>query len=266
MPPRRLIHHADELRELAERQQLPIDLVERDFVLVSIAALLVEDFPGQLCFKGGFVLRHVHGHLRLSGDVDTTRTAPPKHKLEAADVRRTIERAGRTLVRVRAKDPATDSARSLDFDRIDYTTDNGGKGRVAVEVSYREAVVLEPHEAMIGAPYYEPFAVPVLRPEEIVAEKLRALAQRSRPTDLSDLAWLLERVGAELDDALVAELVARKFVPGLVAPGDHQGRVLQQIDGFAGVYDDQVPALAPDAPAYSAASKLVKARLARFFS
>jgi predicted nucleotidyltransferase component of viral defense system len=108
--------------------------------------------------------------------------------------------------------------------------------------------------------------VPVLRPEEIIAEKLRALAQRSRPTDLSDLAWLLERVGAELDDALVAELVARKFVPGLVAPGDHQGRVLQQIDGFAGVYDDQVPALAPDAPSYSAASKLVKARLARFFS
>lgn len=185
MPPRRLIHHADELRELAELQQLPIDLVERDFVLVSIAALLVEDFPGQLCFKGGFVLRHVHGHLRLSGDADTTRTAPPKHKLEAADVRRTIERAGRTLVRVRAKDPATDSARSLDFDRIDYTTDNGGKGRVAVEVSYREAVVLEPREAMIGAPYYEPFAVPVLRPEEIVAEKLRALASApGLPTSL----------------------------------------------------------------------------------
>lgn len=68
MPPRRLIHHADELLELAEQQQLPIDLVERDFVLVSIAALLIEDFPGQLCFKGGFVLRHVHGHRRLSGE------------------------------------------------------------------------------------------------------------------------------------------------------------------------------------------------------
>lgn len=147
-----------------------------------------------------------------------------------------------------------------------HCTDNGGKGRVAGEVSYREAIVLEPDEAMIGEPYYEPFAVPVLRPEEIVAEKLRALAQRPRPTDLSDLAWLLERVGGELDDALVAKLVTRKFVPGLVAPGDHQGRVLQQIDGFAGVYDDQVPALAPDAPSYSAASAFVKARLARFFS
>jgi hypothetical protein len=136
---------------------------------------------------------------------------------------------------------------------------------VAVEVSYREAIVLEPDQAMIGEPYYEPFAVPVLRPEEIVAEKLRALAQRSRPTDLSDLAWLLERVGGGLDDGLVAELVGRKFVPGLVGQGDHRGRVLQQIDSFAGVYDDQVPALAPDAPPYSVASKIVKARLARFF-
>ena len=51
---------------------------------------------------------------------------------------------------------------------------------VAVEVSYREAVVLEPHEAMIGAPYYELFAVPVLRPEEIVALRLRG-RPASRP-------------------------------------------------------------------------------------
>ena len=76
-------------------------------------------------------------HQRLSGDVDATRTAPPKHKLEAAAVRRSIERAGRTVVRIRAREPATDSARSLDFDRIAYTTDNGGKGRMAVEVSDR---------------------------------------------------------------------------------------------------------------------------------
>lgn len=265
-PLRRLVHHADELLEIAEAEQLPIDLVERDFVLVSIAALLVEDFPNQLCFKGGFVLRHVHGHLRLSGDVDATRTEPPKHKLEAGDVRRTIERAGRPIARIRAKVPTTDTARSLDFDRIDYTTDNNGKGRVAVEVSYREAVVLEPDEAMIGSPYYEPFAAPVLRAEEIVAEKLRALAQRSRPTDLSDLAWLLNHLGDELDDRLIADLVTKKFVPGLVSRGDHERRVTDQIDGFAGLYDDQIPGLAPDAPTYADASRIVKTRLGRFFA
>ena len=223
MPPRRLIYHADELRELAERQQLPIDLVERDFVLVSIAALLVEDFPGQLCFKGGFV----PPRSTVTCDSPATWTRPGRHRRSTSSRpqmsgARSNARVGRSVESGQGPGDRLGARPRFRPDRLHHGQRwQGPRGR---RVSYREAVVLEPHEAMIGAPYYEPFAVPVLRPEEIVAEKLRALAQRSRPTDLSGLAWLLERVGAELDDALVAELVARKFVPGLVAPGASRPR------------------------------------------
>jgi hypothetical protein len=57
-PPRlsRLVHNADDLRDIAERMNTPLDVVERDFLLVTVAAQLSIDFPGQLCFKGGFVL------------------------------------------------------------------------------------------------------------------------------------------------------------------------------------------------------------------
>jgi hypothetical protein len=62
--PRRLIHNEYDLQEVAELQDRPIELIERDFALVTIAAHLVDQFPGQLCFKGGFVLRHVRGYVR----------------------------------------------------------------------------------------------------------------------------------------------------------------------------------------------------------
>lgn len=77
--PRRLIHNEYDLQELAEQLDRPIELIERDFALVTVAAHLADQFPGQLCFKGGFVLRHVRGSSRFSADLDATRTNPPKH-------------------------------------------------------------------------------------------------------------------------------------------------------------------------------------------
>lgn len=72
-----------------------IELIERDFALVTLAVHLGEQFPGMLCFKSGFVLRHVRGSGRLSGDIDATRTNPAKHKLDAEEGRRGDAPGGR---------------------------------------------------------------------------------------------------------------------------------------------------------------------------
>jgi hypothetical protein len=86
----------------------------RDFALVTLVGELSATFPGQLVFTGGFVLRHAHGHLRFSKDVDATRHAPPSHKLEADDVAATIRDASiQNVVQFVPGEPATDSARSL---------------------------------------------------------------------------------------------------------------------------------------------------------
>jgi len=45
-------------------------LAARDFALVTLAGHLSASFPGQLVFKGGFVLRHAHGIPRFSEDID----------------------------------------------------------------------------------------------------------------------------------------------------------------------------------------------------
>lgn len=190
--PVRRIRNEFELQDLVDSLGRDSALVEQDFALMTIAAGLVAKYGDALCFKGGFVLRHVHGHERFSKDIDATRINPPKNKLDSADVAKVIR-----------------------------------------DASMRGLV-------------------------EIVAEKLRALAQRDRPTDLSDLAMILTTEA--VDEERVRELVAKKFE--LVRPGNHRGRIEETIARLGGQYDDAIRAVAPDAPAYEPAAKAVLSRLA----
>lgn len=256
--PVRLIRNEFELEDLADSLGRDSALVEQDFALMTIAAGLVAEYGNSLCFKGGFVLRHVHGHERFSKDIDATRINPPRNKLDSVDVARVISGASmRNLLTLVPGAPATDSGRSMDFDSIRYTGPLGS-GLVSVEVSYREDVVEEPDLVEVGKPYYAPFPIPVMRLVEIVAEKLRALAQRDRPTDLADLAMIL--AAETLEEQRVRELAAKKFE--LVKSGNHQARIEETISRLGGQYDDAISAVAPDAPTYETASKTVRGRLA----
>jgi predicted nucleotidyltransferase component of viral defense system len=257
--PRRLIHNEYDLQEIAEQEDRPIEMIERDFALVTVAAHLVDQFPNQLCFKGGFVLRHVRGSDRFSADLDATRTNPPRHKIAASDIAEAIRRAtDEPILRIDPGVPATDSQHSLDFDRIVFHTPRHD-GQIAVEISYREAVADEPEWAAIGPPYYAEFQIPVLSLEETVAEKLRTLLQRQRPTDLSDLAMILGEYGDQLDRAHVRRLVFTKFE--LVKQGDRRARIEANVEALHATYEQTIPGLAPDAPPFADAQTLTLAAL-----
>ncbi|HEX4837069.1 MAG TPA: nucleotidyl transferase AbiEii/AbiGii toxin family protein [Solirubrobacteraceae bacterium] len=258
--PRRLVHNEYDLQELAETQDRPIELIERDFALVTLAAHLTDRFPEQLCFKGGFVLRHVRGSGRFSADLDATRTNPPRHKLAAGEIAEAMRRASdEPMLRIDPGEPATDSPNSLDFDRIAFHTPHSG-GRVAVEISYREAVVDEPEWVLVGPPYYAQFQIPVLTLAETVAEKLRTLLQRRRATDLSDLALILTEHANQLDRARVRELALVKFE--LVKQGDRRGRIEANLGELRAGYEQSIGGLDPDAPPFAEAQALVLDALA----
>lgn len=252
----RLVHTEFDLQDIAVGTDTAVGLVVRDFALTAIAARLSDSFGDQLCFKGGFVLRHVHGHQRFSQDIDATRRNPPRNKLDAEDVRGEIGRASvENLVRMRAAPPATDTARSLDFDHVDFVSPVA-TGVVSVEISYREDV-LDPRTEHIGPPYFEHFPVTVLSLDEIIAEKLRAPCQRDRATDLADQAMILRR--EEHDGAHVRALATEKLK--LVKAGNRHDRIVRRIAAMAPTYDETVRAVAPDAPSYAEASSIVLGRL-----
>lgn len=212
-----------ELLDMLDNMPGGRQVATRDFALITLAGQLTAAFPGQLVFKGGFVLRHAHGHTRFSRDVDATRHEPSGHKLDAGEVADVIRDASiNPAIKFDPGEPATDSARSLDFDRVTVTGELIPAGNVQVEVSYREGVLADPVEYEIGSPFYEPFEILTMNVAEMAAEKLRTLAQRTRETDLADLAVMLR---------------------------DHD------------LDDDVVPGLFVNAPSYRDAAEIVRARL-----
>jgi predicted nucleotidyltransferase component of viral defense system len=258
------VRTGDDLRDIAERVGRPLAEIEQDFLLVMIAAQLQADYPNQLCFKGGFVLHHAYGTERLSFDVDSTRTAPARHKLDAAAVAHSIRTAGRPLYRIPAIAPATNSKNSLDFDAVKYVGPIS-RGQVEVEISYREEVCLEPLAMPVGPPYADAVMIPTMVPSEMLAEKHRTLCQRTRPTDLLDAADLWDGVAGLITAENVAELIPKKFADGIVKGGNHANRIRGNVEAMEATYESTIRARAPNAMQYERAAHLVISHLAAVF-
>lgn len=256
----RLWSGATGLEEILQEMPGGMTFAVRDFALVTLAGQLSTTFPGQLVFKGGFVLRHAYGHLRFSKDIDATPHAPHAHKLEADEVAAAIRAASiQNIVSFSPDEPATDSARSLDFDHVHVTGGTFPDSEVQVEVSYREAVLGTPVPVDIGLPFYEPFEILTMQVEEMAAEKLRALAQRLRDTDLADLAVMMK--DGKVDEAAVAQFAETKFE--LVKQGrtSRLERIERNLAELRATYDDVVPQLFPGAPSYREAADIVRPRI-----
>lgn len=249
-----------ELADLLEAMPGGTEVGVRDFALITLAGQLSARYRRQLVFKGGFVLRHVHGLLRFSKDVDATRHEPPQHKFDSAEVAQAIREASiRNIVQFTPDDPATDTARSLDFDNVRVEGETFTSTSVQVEVSYREAVVDDPVEAAIGSPFYDEFEILAMTKAEMAAEKLRALAQRLRATDLADLAAMLTDPGVS-DDA-VGRLARVKFELVAAGQANRIERVEAHLHDMADTYDAVIPGLFPGAPSYREAMEIVWPRI-----
>ena len=258
--PRRVWRGIFDLLEILDASPGGRDLAVRDLALVTLACELTSAFPGQLVFKGGFVLRHAYGHVRFSSDVDATRHDPARVMFDADMVAAAIRNASiHNVITFTPRVPATASTQSLDFDDVVVSGQSFANTSVQVEVSYREAVLGTPVPIGIGPPFYEPFEVLTMDPSEMAAEKLRALAQRIRATDLADLAVLLGNPTVNSDK--VARFAEAKF--DLVKRGraNRIERIQRNVAFLADEYDDVIPGLFPGAPDYASALKIVMPRI-----
>lgn len=85
------IRNEFELQDVIDELGEPPELVVRDFALMTIAARLTERFPDRLCFKGGFVLRHVHCILAIMPSVTNTALMQLHRRAEASDAATLVE-------------------------------------------------------------------------------------------------------------------------------------------------------------------------------
>jgi len=234
---------ANQLRQVAGRSGArDIGNVEIDVILTYLIQLFAEkNIMDHLAFKGGTMLRKmVFGPRgRLSTDLDFT----CRSDIGAEDL---------MLMMLDALErPYHGVSFRFDRDKECYLTDDGcaanpvcahaenEKGvKIKLQVSMRERPVL-PIRPMpqITLDYFNllefvPVDVPCLAFEEVVAEKIRAAAQRSKVRDLHDLSEIAVRV---LDRDTIRSLAVLKLW-GTKGPNLDYGQFREWIMG-AGDYD-----------------------------
>ncbi len=197
-----------QIQRLAQRHHIGMQVQERDYLQHLLLALLYTRSQ-ELIFKGGTALRLVWRGSRYSEDLDFN--GPDSvGTLRALWDGVVAGLEGYGVVAEMRNIWASDVGYSFDvsyqgplYDGRDRT-----KGKVRVDINRRPEPV-ETQRELVVSEYDDvrPFVVTVLTPQQMLAEKVRALLVRGKPRDLYDI-WLLLEQGIRLDRDLVAHKLA----------------------------------------------------------
>jgi len=194
--------------------------VEKDYLQHIVLAAYSRTLAGHLVFKGGTALQKRGVVARFSEDLDFTMTAP----VAADRLRRTAEQALQAYNYPARTDSEKEDERGTSFRlRIEGPLFNGQRDSLAslrVEVSRREEVLLPAFRGEITPPYTDvmPYVLSSMDLREVLAEKMRTLATRSKARDLYDTRILSDR-GVTVDMDLVEkkmEWAGESFDPKVV--------------------------------------------------
>lgn len=192
-----------EIKEKARASGVPASTIERDYAQNwFLKAISSEDFPGIL--KGGTGIRKVYvPEYRFSEDLDFTLLEDISKKI----LRRILENA----VMIVKRDSGLDFNEEIrikeninGFEGIVYfrlLRSSGYPLRIKLDFTRpgMERIILEPELRKIIHSFTDDFSSNVMtyQLEEIIAEKLRALFQRTRPRDLYDIWFMRDNLESE---------------------------------------------------------------------
>jgi len=191
---------AGALRALARARGFPVDVIEKDYVLGWLLVGICRSRAGAgLALKGGTALSKVYfpGAWRLSEDLDFTFLRPGGARRLAGALATQLPSRVREAapgLRVVLRDPPHVVAD--DYLQARFRFDGPiGAGTIKVEASREDPVGPVTTRSLPASDFdYPRQRVRVYSIENMVAEKLRAMAERRRVRDYYDV-WKLVKVG-----------------------------------------------------------------------
>lgn len=180
------------ITEIAKKENIGWLVVEKDYFLTMLLeGLSRSKLKENLVFKGGTALRKVYfRHYRYSEDLDFTLRKP----MNETEIRKSF---GEIFEYLRNEYNAEFVIRDFYSKKwfsdikIQFVGLREVKNTITIDLMSDELIAEKIEDKEIFNPYYEnKFSVPVYSIEEILAEKLRSLVQRTRVRDYYD-AWYI---------------------------------------------------------------------------
>lgn len=254
-----------EVMEFAREFELAANVIEKDYVLGWMLAGIAADpdIGTSWVFKGGTCLKKCYFETyRFSEDLDFTLTDPAH--LDETFLRDTFTRIAEWIYDRAGIEVPPDTIRFEFYEnprghrsaqgRVGYRGPMGRGGdapRIKLDLTDDEVLVLEPSIREVHHPYSDKPAegIPIrcYSFEEVFAEKIRALAERSRPRDLYDVVHLYRHDELRPDRVVILDSLGQKCAfKGIAVPTmesiSAERRVELEAD-WSAMLSHQLPAL-----------------------
>ena len=194
----------NELENIARLKRMSLINAEKDYLQNLILFSIYSNIGNELVFKGGTCLYKIYKLDRFSEDLDFTLSG----RLDAKKIAEKII-ADLSLLNIKAKlkeikEYSNEINIRFLFSGPLYKGNKESQCFIPLNISKREAVLLNPNKESIIPLYKEipTFEVFAMQEKEIVAEKVRAIFTRTKPRDIYDLCFLLNK-NTEFDMGLI---------------------------------------------------------------
>ena len=193
--------------------------VEKDFVISCLLLVLtksveVASYRSQLAFRGGTCLKKVFfpKEMRFSEDLDFA--GLPADRLESFyETMNSLVGKNVGVTTLTNAKPVRRDARGLDFS-VGYTSVLGQRNSIMFNLSTSKPIENLSRKRVDVSPYFSQLRPTIMSMsiEEMLAEKVRALLQRTKPRDVFDVWFLIEKKHTHLHKQLLLEKLRRSYL------------------------------------------------------
>jgi predicted nucleotidyltransferase component of viral defense system len=238
-----------QITKIASRDGVDARVVERDYVLVHIVALIsAHDVDRMLVFKGGTSLRLLHfQEYRYSADLDYS-------------VIGGSEERARGLIRdaLARKVPHTIKELGLDGDAVSYVGPLGAPRTIKLDLADDELVVNTEQRPLLRRwPDVPECKVAAYTTLEVTAEKLRCVLQRRQCRDFLDLDLLL----GEQDLVATADLFRRKATHRGLDPATFADKFEKRVRDYEDHWEGELEQYLAELPHFDGVERNVRRAL-----
>ena len=200
--------------------------LEKDYLInLMLKAISVNRISTDLEFKGGTALYLFHGLDRFSEDLDFTYTGKDNAMASHVDsyIEPVIKDFGLSYnisknkgnVILRDSNGAVSGTRTELFIEGPLFEKTGVRHKIKIDISVRNDTIMKPETAKLVSRYGDIGTVLVYNMpiEEILAEKICAMTERSKARDLYDAYFILKHKEATYKEGMVAEKLEKRGEP-----------------------------------------------------
>jgi len=180
------------LEEFARKQKLSLGNAEKDYLLDLILRSISKN--KDLIFKGGTCLYKFHHLPRFSEDLDFSALRMIDIDLFIQKIITDLEQEGVHSIGHTRKEPYNSILITVRFKGPLFSENPSSAASIGIDINFKSEVVLPPEqqEYISFYPSIGLISSICLKPEEIFAEKIRALLTRFKARDLFDLYFLIK--------------------------------------------------------------------------